>query len=81
MVVHVEAPDEAGHGGSIEKKVEAIEKTDREIVSRLRAYNNGRLRVLIMPDHPTPIEIKTHTSEPVPFLIWVREYLRTAPGG
>jgi 2,3-bisphosphoglycerate-independent phosphoglycerate mutase len=70
VVVHVEAPDEAGHGGSIEKKVESIEKTDREIVNRLRTYQTGQLRVLIMPDHPTPIEIKTHTAEPVPFLIW-----------
>jgi 2,3-bisphosphoglycerate-independent phosphoglycerate mutase len=70
VVIHVEAPDEAGHGGSIEKKVESIEKTDQEIVSRLRAYKTGQLRILIMPDHPTPIEIKTHTAEPVPFLIW-----------
>jgi 2,3-bisphosphoglycerate-independent phosphoglycerate mutase len=69
VVVHVEAPDEAGHSGSIEEKVEAIEKTDREIVSRLRQYP-GDLRLLAMPDHPTPIEIKTHTGEPVPFLLW-----------
>ncbi len=69
VVVHVESPDEAGHTGSIENKVDAIEKTDREIISRLREYN-GDLRLLIMPDHPTPIEIKTHTGEPVPFLLW-----------
>jgi 2,3-bisphosphoglycerate-independent phosphoglycerate mutase len=69
VVVHVEAPDEAGHIGSIEHKVEAIEKTDREIVSRLREYK-GDLRLLVMPDHPTPIDIKTHTGEPVPFLLW-----------
>ena len=68
VVVHVEAPDEAGHIGSIEHKVEAIEKTDREIVSRLRDYK-GDLSLLVMPDHPTPIEIKTHTGEPVPFLL------------
>lgn len=69
VVVHVEAPDEAGHVGSIEEKVKAIEKTDREIVSRLREYKDD-LRLLIMPDHPTPIEIKTHTNDPVPFLLW-----------
>lgn len=69
VVVHVESPDEAGHIGSIEEKVTAIEKTDREIVSRLREYK-GDLRLLVMPDHPTPIEIKTHTGEPVPFLLW-----------
>ncbi len=69
VVVHVEAPDEAGHGGSIEHKIEAIENTDREIVSRLRQYGADRLRLLAMPDHPTPIEIQTHTPEPVPFLL------------
>jgi 2,3-bisphosphoglycerate-independent phosphoglycerate mutase len=69
VIVHVEAPDEAGHSGSITNKVEAIEKSDREIVSRLREYK-GNLRILVMPDHPTPIEIKTHTGEPVPFLFW-----------
>jgi 2,3-bisphosphoglycerate-independent phosphoglycerate mutase len=69
VVVHVEAPDEAGHSGSIRQKVEAIEKSDREIVSRLRQYK-GDLRLLVMPDHPTPIEIKTHTGEAVPFLLW-----------
>ena len=70
IVVHVEAPDESGHSGSIEHKVEAIEKTDQEIVSRLRAYKADTLRVLVMPDHPTPIAIQTHTAEPVPFLLW-----------
>jgi len=69
VVVHVEAPDEAGHMGSIEHKIEAIEKSDKEIVSRLREYK-GDLRILIMPDHPTPIEIQTHTGDPVPFLMW-----------
>ncbi len=68
VVVHVEAPDEAGHAGSIELKIEAIEKTDREIVSRLREVKD--LRLLVMPDHPTPIELKTHTGDPVPFLLW-----------
>jgi 2,3-bisphosphoglycerate-independent phosphoglycerate mutase len=49
--------------------VEAIEKTDREIISRLRDYKADRLRLLIMPDHPTPIDIRTHTPEPVPFVL------------
>jgi 2,3-bisphosphoglycerate-independent phosphoglycerate mutase len=70
VIIHVEAPDEAGHSGSIEHKVEAIEKTDREIIGRLCEYKADRLRLLILPDHPTPIEIKTHTGEPVPFLLW-----------
>ena len=70
VVVHVEAPDEAGHAGSAEDKIEAIEKIDKEIVSQLRIWNKDALRVLIMPDHPTPIEIQTHVSEPVPFILW-----------
>jgi len=70
VIVHVEAPDEAGHSGSIEHKIEAIEKTDREIISRLSTYKGDDLRLLILPDHPTPIDIQTHTSEPVPFLLW-----------
>jgi 2,3-bisphosphoglycerate-independent phosphoglycerate mutase len=69
VIVHVEAPDEAGHAGSIESKVEAIEKTDREIIVRLRDYQGDQLRLLIMPDHPTPIDIRTHTPEPVPFVL------------
>jgi 2,3-bisphosphoglycerate-independent phosphoglycerate mutase len=70
VIVHVEAPDEAGHSGSLEHKVEAIEKIDREIVSRLQAYIGDDLRLLVLPDHPTPIDLLTHTGGPVPFLLW-----------
>jgi len=70
VVIHVEAPDEAGHSGSLEYKVKAIEKTDEEIVRRLREYKAAGLRLLVMPDHPTPLDIRTHTAEPVPFLLW-----------
>jgi 2,3-bisphosphoglycerate-independent phosphoglycerate mutase len=69
VVVHIEAPDEAGHGGFIEEKVKAIEKIDKEVVSRLGRYK-GDLRVLVMPDHPTPVTVRTHTPDPVPFVIW-----------
>jgi len=69
VVVHIEAPDEAAHGGLVTEKVAAIEKIDREALGALRAYS-GYLRVLIMPDHPTPIAIRTHSPEPVPFLLW-----------
>ena len=68
-VIHVEAPDEAAHGGSIDDKVEAIQRVDREMVSRIGSLK-GDLRVLVMPDHPTPIETRRHTPEPVPFLLW-----------
>jgi 2,3-bisphosphoglycerate-independent phosphoglycerate mutase len=70
VVVHVEAPDEAGHSGSVEHKVAAIENTDRHIIRLLHEYARGNLRLLILPDHPTPIDIQTHTPEPVPFLLW-----------
>ena len=70
VVIHIEAPDEAGHAGSIDEKVEAIQMIDREVVSRMSAWRGDALRVLIMPDHPTPIEIRTHSSDPVPFMLW-----------
>ena len=70
VVIHVEAPDEAGHGGSIDNKVEAIHRVDGEMVSRIRNWDLDTLRVLIMPDHPTPIKIQTHSDEPVPFVLW-----------
>jgi 2,3-bisphosphoglycerate-independent phosphoglycerate mutase len=70
VVIHIEAPDEAAHTGSINDKVEAIGRIDREVLSRLRAYKGDNLRVLVMPDHSTPIKSQTHTGEPVPFLLW-----------
>jgi 2,3-bisphosphoglycerate-independent phosphoglycerate mutase len=70
VVIHIEAPDEAGHEGDISGKIEAIEKIDREVVGRLRRWRGDDLRVLVMPDHPTPITVRTHTADPVPFLIW-----------
>jgi len=68
--MHVEAPDEMGHRGSTDDKVKAIELIDREIIGRLLEWKGGQIRVLVMPDHPTPIKLKTHCAEPVPFLIW-----------
>jgi 2,3-bisphosphoglycerate-independent phosphoglycerate mutase len=68
-VIHIEAPDESGHGGHADQKISDIEAIDRAVVSRLRDYQ-GDLRVLVMPDHPTPITLRTHTGDPVPFLIW-----------
>ena len=69
VVIHIEAPDEAGHGGHAAEKVRAIEDIDREVVGRIREYK-GELRVLVMPDHPTPVSLRTHIGEPVPFLMW-----------
>jgi 2,3-bisphosphoglycerate-independent phosphoglycerate mutase len=70
VVIHVEAPDEAAHGGAIDDKMEAIQKVDGEIVSRIRNWDEDAIRVLIMPDHATPVKIQTHTDEPVPFMLW-----------
>ncbi len=70
VVVHVESPDEEGHAGDVERKVAAIEAIDREVVSRVRErMRAGDVRVLAMPDHPTPVALKTHVGEPVPFVI------------
>jgi len=70
VVVHIEAPDEAAHAGLIDDKVEAIQRIDSEVVSQLRSWQGDSLRLLIMPDHPTPIKVQTHTDDPVPFLLW-----------
>lgn len=69
-VIHIEATDEAGHTGSIADKVAAIEKTDSEVARRLLNWKGDSLRVLVMPDHPTPIVTRTHNADPVPFLLW-----------
>jgi len=72
VLIHVEAPDEAGHNGDAEEKVRAIERIDAEIVGPLltRARNEGDLRILVLPDHPTPVAIRTHSQEPVPFVFY-----------
>jgi len=70
VVIHVEAPDEAGHSGSVENKILSIEMIDREIVSRLLLWKGDIIRILVMPDHPTPIAVQTHTEEAVPFVVW-----------
>ncbi len=71
VYLHVEAPDEAGHSGSVENKIRAIEDFDRKIVGPVweGLQRFDRYRVMVLPDHPTPIEIRTHSDEPVPFVI------------
>ena len=69
-VIHIEAPDEAAHAGLIDDKVEAIQRADKEVISRLRSWREDALRLLIMPDHPTPIKTQTHSPDPVPFMLW-----------
>ena len=70
VYLHVEAPDEMGHDGLLDKKIEAIRRFDRRIVGPVLAgleKSGFDWRVLVLPDHPTPIALRTHTSEPVPF--------------
>lgn len=69
VVIHVESPDEEGHAGDVQAKIAAIEAIDREVVSRVRRCAE-EMRILAMPDHPTPTEIKTHVGEAVPFIVW-----------
>ena len=73
VYVHLEGPDEMGHQGSVEKKVKAIERLDariiKPIVEGLEAAGE-EFRLVVLPDHPTPISIRTHTSENVPYLLY-----------
>ncbi|MFC1927148.1 cofactor-independent phosphoglycerate mutase [Chloroflexota bacterium] len=70
VVVHVEATDEAAHAGLIKDKIEGIQQVDEQIVSRLRSWDEDDLRVLILPDHATPVEAQTHVADDVPFVLW-----------
>lgn len=73
VYVHLEAPDEMGHQGSVERKVQAIEYLDERIIAPVReglAQAGEDFCMLIMPDHPTPICLRTHTSDSVPYLLY-----------
>ena len=73
VYVHVEAPDEMGHQGSLEKKIKAIENLDQRVIKIIveeLQKKNIEYRMLIMPDHPTPIRCRTHTSDPVPYMLY-----------
>jgi len=72
VCVHVEAPDEAGHNGNLKDKMRAIEDFDRLIVEPVvnGARKFGEFTVMVLPDHPTPLALKTHTSDPVPFVLY-----------
>ena len=71
--IHVEAPDEMGHQGRIQDKVKSIEYLDSRLIAPIKAAMEAAgedYRMLILPDHPTPLAIRTHTADPVPYLIY-----------
>ena len=72
VFIHVEAPDEAGHAGDIQEKIMAIERIDRRILGKLleELPSLGDYAIAILPDHPTPIDIRTHTSDPIPYAVY-----------
>jgi len=72
VYVHVEAPDEASHSGNLQHKIKAIEDFDQLVVGTVLAGANrfDDLRILCCPDHPTPVKKMTHTSDPVPFIVY-----------
>lgn len=83
VYVHVEAPDEMGHQGSVERKIQAIEYLDEQVIRPVWEALTARgaaFRMLVMPDHPTPIRVRTHTAAPVPYLLYdSRKALGGAP--
>ncbi|VAX27267.1 Predicted functional analog of homoserine kinase, partial [hydrothermal vent metagenome] len=82
VYIHVEAPDEAGHGGNYRDKIRAIEDFDALVVGTVMrgARSFEQYRILLMPDHPTPVEVRTHTADPVPFVIYDSTDAKDNPG-
>lgn len=73
VYIHVEAPDECGHRAELENKVKSIELIDQKILKPVYEYLNSTnepFRIMVLPDHPTPIRIRTHSSDPVPYFIY-----------
>jgi 2,3-bisphosphoglycerate-independent phosphoglycerate mutase len=85
FLIHVEASDEAGHAGDLEEKVRALENWDRRIIGPLvealddASADQGPWRLLLLPDHPTALRTRTHTADPVPYLLV--DSSRSGPGG
>ncbi len=79
VYIHVEAPDEMGHQGNLHHKVRSIEEIDKNIVAVVKkALEDAKesFRILVLPDHPTPICIRTHTSDPVPYVLYDSENIQ-----
>ena len=79
VYIHVEAPDECGHRAELENKILSVEKIDQEILKPVYEYlaaTGEDFRVMVLPDHPTPIRLRTHTIDPVPFFIYSSNQMR-----
>lgn len=73
VYIHIEAPDEMGHQGNVHHKIQAIENIDSQVIKLIKEEmddSGEEYRMLILPDHPTPIYLRTHTADPVPFLLY-----------
>ncbi len=72
VYLHVESPDEAGHAGALDYKIQAIADFDKKVVGPVLEglKKMGDYRVIALSDHPTPLDIKTHSTDPVPFAIF-----------
>lgn len=80
VYIHVEAPDECGHRAELDNKVLAIEQIDGKILAPVYEYlksTNEPFRIMVLPDHPTPIRLRTHTMSPVPFMIYSSDKTET----
>lgn len=74
VYIHMEAPDECGHRGEVENKIKSIELIDELVAGPMIEYLKGTPHsILVMPDHPTPLTLKTHVADPVPYLIYNSE--------
>lgn len=77
VFLHIEASDEAGHDGDLELKLQTIDHLDKRIIKpiydEVSTWTDEPVCIAVLPDHPTPVEIRTHVSEPVPFIIWHRD--------
>lgn len=72
VFIHIEAPDEAGHNGDYLAKKEALERIDKDIIGTILNYfdKHNDVRIMVLPDHATPVKLRTHTSEPVGFVMY-----------
>ena len=74
VFLHVEASDEAGHDGDLDLKIRTIENLDKRLIGpilkEVSSWSDNPVAIALLPDHPTPVEVRTHVNEPVPFAIW-----------